>query len=334
MCVIRRLLQAPLQLAILICFAVVSSSLGYGPLGHEIVGAIADRKLAGTPTAAKIKTLLGGRRLNQNTLIADDIKSWDKNGPDDRRGIHFLAHPEIEQQLHDFWKANPPSPDSSDTTPSHHWMHYTDVPVLDVEKYGDGKTGRGNWDIVHTIPYCIGVLRGEVSADNPRKITKAIAVILLAHYLGDIHQPLHVGAEYFNDAGEPIDPDRGAPGLGDEGGNALSLVQNGPMRLARSHARRTRGCDLSMSIARRKMVAFLPKEKRTKSGLATWIGQLPLPATNCTRPVGAWRICCKKFCSRVSMRRAEIFRQARTLALQEAQRLRLRRDHIRSSFSS
>jgi hypothetical protein len=35
-----------------------------------------------------------------------------------------------------------------------------------------------------------------------------------------------VGAEYFNEAGEPIDPDRGAPGLGDEGGNALSLVQN------------------------------------------------------------------------------------------------------------
>jgi len=226
LCVIRRLLQAPLQLAILIFFAVVSSSLGYGPLGHEIVGAIADRKLAGTPTAVKIKTLLDGIPLERASLIADDIKSWDKNGPDDRRGIHFLAHPEIEQQLHDFWKANPPSPDSSDTTPSHHWMHYTDVPVFDVEKYGDGKTGRGNWDIVHTIPYCIGVLRGEIAADNPRKITKAIAVILLAHYLGDIHQPLHVGAEYFNEAGEPIDPDRGAPGLGDEGGNALSLVQN------------------------------------------------------------------------------------------------------------
>jgi hypothetical protein len=105
-------------------------------------------------------------------------------------------------------------------------MHYTDVPVLDAEKYGDGKTGRGNWDIVHTIPYCISVLRGEIAVDNPRKITKAIAVILLAHFLGDIHQPLHVGAEYFNEAGEPIDPDRGAPGLGDEGGNSLSMVQN------------------------------------------------------------------------------------------------------------
>ena len=125
-----------------------------------------------------------------------------------------------------FGKRIPPSPDASDTTPSHHWMHYTDVPVLDAEKYGDGKIGRGNWDVVHTISYCIGVLRGEIAEDNPRKITKTIAVLLLAHCVGDIHQPLHVGAEYFNETGEPIDPDRGATGLGDEGGNSLSLVHN------------------------------------------------------------------------------------------------------------
>src|SRR5438309_11807818 len=99
LCVIRRLLQAPLQLAIVIFFAVVSSSLGYGPLGHEIVGAIADRKLAGTPTAAKIKTLLDGIPLERASLIADDMKSLDKIGPDDRRRIHFLALSEMEQQL-------------------------------------------------------------------------------------------------------------------------------------------------------------------------------------------------------------------------------------------
>lgn len=220
------MLQAPLQLAVLLLFAFVSSLSAYGPLGHEIVGAVADRKLAGTPTAEKIKTLLDGIPLERASLIADDIKSWDKNGPDDRHGMHFLAHPEIEQQLHDFWKANPPSPEASDNAPSHHWMHYTDVPVLHAEKYSDGKTGRGNWDVVHSIPYCIGVLRGEIAEDNPRKITKTIAVILLAHCVGDIHQPLHVGAEYFNEAGKPIDPDGGATGLGDEGGNALSLVQN------------------------------------------------------------------------------------------------------------
>lgn len=197
----------------------------YGPLGHEIVGAIADRKLAGTATAERVKTLLDGLSLERASLIADDIKSWDKNGPDDARGVHLLAHRKIEEELHNFWKANPPSPDASDATPSHHWMHYTDVPVQPAQKYGDGKVGRGSWDVVHTIPYCIGVLRGEIHDDNARKITKTIALILLVHCLGDIHQPLHVGAEYFNQTGEPIDPDLGA-GLGDEGGNALSLVHN------------------------------------------------------------------------------------------------------------
>src|SRR5437763_8278013 len=177
---------------LVISLAVECRAYAYGPLGHEIVGAIADRKLAGTPTAEKIRTLLDGISLERASLIADDIKSWDKRGPDDARGIHFRDHPKIEQQLHDFWNANPPSPDASDTTPSHHWMHYTDVPVLNPEKYGDGKSGRGNWDVVHTIPYCIGVLHGEIPENNPRKITKTIALILLAHCVGDIHQPLHV----------------------------------------------------------------------------------------------------------------------------------------------
>ena len=235
LCVIRRLLQVPLQLAILLCIASVSSSFAYGPLGHEIVGAVADRKLAGTPTAEKIKVLLDGISLERASLIADDIKSWDKHGPDDRRGIHFFAHPAIEQQLHDFWNANPPSPEANDEMPSHHWMHYTDVPVLNAEKYGDGKIGRGNWDVVHAIPYCVGVMRNEIPEENPRKITKTIALILLAHCVGDIHQPLHVGAEYFNEAGEAIDPDRGATGLGDEGGNALSLVHNATPERARHY---------------------------------------------------------------------------------------------------
>ena len=215
--------------------AVAFRADAYGPLGHEIVGAMADRKLAGTPPAEKIKTLLDGIPLERASLIADDIKSWDNRGPDDARGIHFRDHPKIEQQLHDFWNSNPPSPDASDTTPSHHWMHYTDVPVLNAEKYGDGKYGRGNWDVVHTIPYCIGVLRGEIPEDNPRKITKTIALILLVHCVGDIHQPLHVGAEYFNEEGKVVDPDRGATGLGDEGGNALSLVHNPTAERARHY---------------------------------------------------------------------------------------------------
>jgi hypothetical protein len=76
---------------------------------------------------------------------------------------------------------------------------------------------------VHMIPYCVGVLRGEIAEDNPRKITRAVAVLLLAHYVGDIHQPLHVGAEYFDGAGRAVDPDKGQTGIEDEGGNTIML---------------------------------------------------------------------------------------------------------------
>jgi hypothetical protein len=69
-------------------------------------------------------------------------------------------------------------------------------------------------------------LRGATPEDNPRKITKPVAIILLAHYVGDIHQPLHIGAEYFAQSGQPVDPDRDPAALEDQGGNTLSLIEN------------------------------------------------------------------------------------------------------------
>lgn len=202
----------------------VQQTFAYGPIGHEIVGAIADKLLAGTPAAAKVSALLDGMTLERAATIADDIKGWDRNGADDMRAYpHFPKARRIEQQLRDFWRANRPTDDLNSPAPSHHWFHYTDVPVLNPEKYADGKTGRSQWDIVHMMRYCTEVLRGEIPAVNPRKITKPIAVILLAHYLGDIHQPLHVGAEYFDRSGQKADPDRGHFALGDQGGGSILL---------------------------------------------------------------------------------------------------------------
>lgn len=73
------------------------------------------------------------------------------------------------------------------------------------------------------IPYCIQVLQGRMPEQNDRKITKPIGVILLAHYVADIHQPLHVGAEYFDQQGSPANPDKDRFALGDEGGNTFTL---------------------------------------------------------------------------------------------------------------
>src|SRR5881396_68435 len=83
--------------------------LAYGPLGHEIVGAVADERLANTPTAAKVDALLDGLRLEKAALLADEIKGWDKKGVDDPRSFHYSGHRNIDTQLRDFWRANQPT---------------------------------------------------------------------------------------------------------------------------------------------------------------------------------------------------------------------------------
>src|SRR5947207_2607015 len=168
----------------------------YGPLGHEIVGGIADERLEITHKAIKVRTLLDGLTLEKAAVITDEIKGWDKKGVDDPKAFRYSAHLKIDRQLRDFWRANQPTHNPGSAMPSHHWFHYTDVPVVRVEKYAEGQAGRSKWDVVHMIPYCLEVLRGRVSEQNERNITKPVALILLAHYVGDIHQPLHVGAEY------------------------------------------------------------------------------------------------------------------------------------------
>ncbi len=203
--------------------ALANHGLAYGPDGHHIVGAIADERLANTPTGQKVAQLLDGMTLREAAQVPDTIKGWDKKGVDDPKNAeYFSSRPRIAVQLREFWKANQPTHDPNSPMPSHHWFHYTDVPV-EAASYSSGKTGRSQWDIVHMISYCIAVIRGEIPEDNPRKITKAVAVILLAHYVGDIHQPLHVGAEYFDQNGHKMNPDLGKPALEDQGGNSITL---------------------------------------------------------------------------------------------------------------
>lgn len=220
----------------------VGNSMAYGPLGHQIVGAIADERLADKPAGREVKTLLDGITLEKASVIPDEIKGWDRNGVDAPKSFRYTSHPEIDKQLADFWRANQPTHDMNGPSPSHHWFHYTDVPVDHAEKYSDGKAGRSKWDVVQMISYCVDVLQGRIPPENDRKITKAVAIILLAHYVGDIHQPLHVGALFFNQEGRAIDPDKEKGALGDEGGNTVNLhLTNDPPQGRLPHTKKLHG---------------------------------------------------------------------------------------------
>ena len=196
-----------------------ATTLAYGPRGHKLVGSIADKRLAAKnrAVARKVRNLLDGLTLEQVATLPDNIKSWDDcrgNGNDNP----VTSKHRINDELRAFWEAN-----KCGKKPSHDIFHYTDVPVTGDENYADGTIGRDEFDVVQMIPLCIRVLRGEEPETNARAITKAVAVILLTHYLGDIHQPLHVGAEYFNADGEAFHPTDGNAGFGDQGGNKLIL---------------------------------------------------------------------------------------------------------------
>src|SRR5438046_5328949 len=114
--------------------------------------------------------------------------------------------------------------------------------ILPPQKYRDGSAGRSEWDIVHMIPYCIEVLQGRVPEQNERKITKPVALILLAHYVADIHQPLHVGAAYFDEQGRFAEPEKNKAALADEGGNTFTLeLSDEPPRRRGIHKKKFHG---------------------------------------------------------------------------------------------
>jgi len=246
----------------------------YGPLGHEIVGAVADERLANTSTAAKISALLDGLTLARAALIADEIKAWDKKGVDSPRSYHLIADRKLDLQLRDFWRANPPTPGANSGAPSHHLFHYTDVPVVPAQRYRDGHAGRSKWDIVHMIPFCIDVLQGRVPEQNERRITKPVALILLAHYVADIHQPLHVGAEYFDQQGRVVDLDKDKSALGDEGGNTFTLeLSDDPPRRRGIHKKKLHGfwdndavntvfLQAPVTLPKRELQAMIEPQKR------------------------------------------------------------------------
>ena len=182
----------------------------YGDAGHKTVGAMADKLIAGSPnTVAHVRALLGTETLEQAAIWADTVK------------IHFdPADPEMVA----FTKANVHFPDNSGPH-DHHAYHYTDIPIQETH-YFAGSHGAQKIDVVHMIRNCIAILEGHSSkTNNPTNIPPKIALRLLAHFVGDVHQPLHVGAAYFASATSAVivNPNTTAGTAEDHGGNKVSF---------------------------------------------------------------------------------------------------------------
>lgn len=83
--------------------------------------------------------------------------------------------------------------------PHHHEYHYTNIPFQNTE-YEAGALGSSANDVVQIIRQCISVLSKEgTPKGNPHHFTRRIALLLLRHLVGDLHQPFMWGTPINQD---------------------------------------------------------------------------------------------------------------------------------------
>jgi hypothetical protein len=110
----------------------------------------------------------------------------------------------------------------------HKSYHFADVNVEVHQDYNRSYFGTEDYDVVQAIKAATAVLKCKTGQTCPpigpfNIASRREALLLLAHFIGDVHQPLHVGAVYLNAASQP-NGDTGSPTAG---GNLLLLSQGG-----------------------------------------------------------------------------------------------------------
>lgn len=143
--------------------ALLTTTAGaFGEAGHRVIGRIAEVHLTNTRALQEVRGILRpGESLAEAAVWPDTIRSAAYE--DEETPAFRLAHP------------------------GHETYHYTNVP-FQKERYDPALPGAHFTDIVQMMRECIRVLRGTSQA-----FTRREALRLLAHFAGDIHQPLHVG---------------------------------------------------------------------------------------------------------------------------------------------
>lgn len=181
--------------------------------GHQTIGTLTTQLLAGTPAAARVTQLLGDVTLAQVSVWADCARGIDPAREFDytTRGRYAECAPfETEAGiaelrayvLRNLRQCNP-APGAEDC---HRGYHYANL-AYQRTRYQPGITGARPDDIVGAAVAAIRVLQGEPSPAPFGFASPREALLVLAHVVGDLHQPLHIGSVYLDANGQPVDPD-------------------------------------------------------------------------------------------------------------------------------
>lgn len=210
--------------------AVISTqAIAWGPNGHQTIATIAAQLIHGTAAETQSKALLGDITLADAAVWADCAKGVDpaKNYEYQKPGKYpeckVFETPELEAEMSDFVRRNDKNcqPKAGEQI-CHKQYHYSDI-AIQQGKYALGPVGTREDDVVAAVAAAIHVLKGDPSPAPFDIKDKREALLLMAHYAGDIHQPLHVGAIYLDAQGVRINPDNGAydPKTATRGGNSI-----------------------------------------------------------------------------------------------------------------
>jgi hypothetical protein len=211
------------------------SAGAWGHEGHETVGAIADSLLVGTNAEKAVREILGTERLETAALWADCVKGVSDTAP---YAYHLNSrYPECDpfqqsaagrEEMEDYVRRNSTAchPESAGEA-CHRQYHYADV-AIEHDTYDRADVGTNDHDVVSAINAAIAKLKSQAVPAPFSFETRKEALRVLAHLVGDVHQPLHVGAIYLDASGQEVNPDSGRfdPATTTRGGNLLIHGRN------------------------------------------------------------------------------------------------------------
>ena len=188
--------------------AVSAVSLGaFGDAGHRVVGTVAELHLRNTRALAEVRKI-----LRPNETLADAAVWPDR-----------IKDPLYEDADTPLLRLN---------HPAHDTYHYTNLP-FQATLYSLNATGARSTDIVQMTRECIRVLKGGARPGSGVVLSQRDALRLLAHLVGDMHQPLHVGNAFVSASGplQFVDPSGPTGWRSTLGGNALIYGPEGRFNL-------------------------------------------------------------------------------------------------------
>ena len=189
--------------------------------GHRIVGAIADAVLSANEPEIYRKIVVGAR--SDPAILA----GRDADGNLLQRTLRDVAvYPDCAKAGNVPYCGRVPTKEEVAyvaRNPHNGGYHYTDVPTQQP-KYVAGSAGTEPTDVVKMINHTVAQLRGKKPKLEGVNLTDVEALRLLAHLVGDIHQPLHVGSPYYDKTNctAQVDPTN-LPG----GTNSVAAVNGG-----------------------------------------------------------------------------------------------------------